>query len=105
MPDIHSAAPIESGRRTRRDTARRAPAGTTIPQLPPGVAKRPFPPTKIVSDDQVEAIHRASLQILSEIGMDFLLPEAIDLPWAAHPTAMTWKADADPAPAPISRSS
>ena len=72
---------IETGgaRRTRRDTARRGPAGSTIPQLPPGVAKRPFPPTKIVSDDQVEAIHKASLQVLSEIGMDFLLPEAIDL--------------------------
>jgi trimethylamine--corrinoid protein Co-methyltransferase len=69
----------ESTRRTRRDTARRAPAGSTIPQIPPGVAKRPFPPTKIVSDDQVESIHRASLQILSEIGMDFLLPEARDL--------------------------
>ena len=69
----------ESTRRTRRDTTRRAPAGSTIPQIPPGVAKRPFPPTKIVSDDQVESIHRASLQILSEIGMDFLLPEARDL--------------------------
>jgi trimethylamine--corrinoid protein Co-methyltransferase len=69
----------ESTRRTRRDTARRGPSGSTIPQIAPGVAKRPFPPTKIVSDDQVEAIHHASLQILSEIGMDFLLPEARDL--------------------------
>jgi trimethylamine--corrinoid protein Co-methyltransferase len=73
------STPADAGRRTRRDTARRAPSGTTIPQLPPGVAKRPFPPTKIVSDDQVEAIHRASLQILAEIGMDFMLPEARDL--------------------------
>ncbi len=69
----------DSTRRTRRDTARRGPSGSTIPQIAPGVAKRPFPPTKIVSDDQVEAIHRASLQILSEIGMDFLLTEARDL--------------------------
>jgi trimethylamine--corrinoid protein Co-methyltransferase len=69
----------ETIRRTRRETARRGPAGTVIPQLPKGIAKRPFPPTKIVSDDQVEAIHQASLQILSEIGMDFLLPEAREL--------------------------
>jgi trimethylamine---corrinoid protein Co-methyltransferase len=69
----------DSGRRTRRDTARRGPSGSSIPQLPAGVVKRPFPPTKIVSDDQVETIHKASLQVLSEIGMDFLLPEARDL--------------------------
>lgn len=69
----------DSSRRTRRDTTRRGPAGSVIPQLPPGVARRPFPPTRVVSDDQVETIHRASLQILSEIGMDFLLPEARDL--------------------------
>ncbi len=70
---------IETSRRNRRDNSRRAPARTTIPQLPKKVASRPFPPTKIVSDDQVEAIHIASLQILAEIGMDFLLPEARDL--------------------------
>ena len=70
---------LETTRRNRRDTARRPAAGTTIPQLPRGVARRPFPPTKIVSDDQVETIHHASLKVLQEIGMDFLLPEARDL--------------------------
>lgn len=69
----------ETTRRSRRDSPRRAAAGTTVPQLPRGVAKRPFEPTKIVSDDQVEAIHHASLKVLSEIGMEFLLPEARDL--------------------------
>ena len=34
---------------------------------------------QIVSDDEVEAIHHASLQVLSEIGMDFTLPEARDM--------------------------
>ncbi len=36
-------------------------------------------PTKVVSDDEIESIHRASLSILSDFGMDFLEPEARDL--------------------------
>jgi trimethylamine--corrinoid protein Co-methyltransferase len=38
-----------------------------------------YAPTKVISDDEVEAIHHASLRVLSEIGIDFLLPEALDL--------------------------
>jgi trimethylamine---corrinoid protein Co-methyltransferase len=38
--------------------------------------RRLFPPTEIVSADQIEAIHNASLTILEEIGMDFLNAEA-----------------------------
>ena len=32
----------------------------------------PFPPTRIVSDDELESIHLASLRVLSEIGVDVL---------------------------------
>ena len=38
-----------------------------------------LPPPRIVSADQLEAIHEASLTILEEIGMDVLLPEARDI--------------------------
>jgi trimethylamine--corrinoid protein Co-methyltransferase len=38
-----------------------------------------YAPTKVVSDDELESIHLASLRILSDYGMDFLLPEARDL--------------------------
>ncbi len=38
--------------------------------------RNPFPPMKLISDDQVEAIHNASLQVLEEIGMDFINDEA-----------------------------
>ncbi len=31
---------------------------------------------RVVSDDELENIHRASLRVLAEVGMDFLLPEA-----------------------------
>ncbi len=72
----------EAPRRNRRDTPRRAAAGTSIPQLSPGIARRVFPPTRLISDDQVESIHQASMRVLSEIGMDFMLPEAREL-WKA----------------------
>ncbi len=36
----------------------------------------PFQPTNLVSDDELEAIHRASLRVLSEIGVEVLHDEA-----------------------------
>ena len=38
-----------------------------------------FTPTAVVSDDELEQIHLASLQVLAEIGMDVLDPEARSL--------------------------
>jgi trimethylamine---corrinoid protein Co-methyltransferase len=46
--------------------------------LPRRKVARAFPPMEIVSADELESIHHASLQVLSEIGMDFTLPEARD---------------------------
>jgi len=37
-----------------------------------------YPPTEVVSADELEAIHEGSLRVLEEIGMDFLEPEARD---------------------------
>jgi trimethylamine---corrinoid protein Co-methyltransferase len=65
----------DSTRRSRRDVSRR-PVSTAIQQQKPIKAKRNFPPTRLISDDQVEAIHQASMKVLSEIGMDFMWPEA-----------------------------
>ena len=39
----------------------------------------PFAPARILSDDQVEAIHRAAMKLLDEIGMRVLHPEARSL--------------------------
>jgi len=72
----------ETSRRGRRDSsARRALPGAkgSIQQLPKRKVARAFPPMTIVSADEIESIHRASLQVLSEIGMDFTLPEARDI--------------------------
>ena len=58
------------GRAAAREAAQVAQAGARAQP------RSPFAPVKAISDDQVEAIHQASLTILQEIGMDFLLPEA-----------------------------
>ncbi len=68
----------DAPRRTRSGRAGRA-APPAITQKPRRQPRRRFPPTEIVSADQIEAIHQASLTILEEIGMDFLNDEARDL--------------------------
>ena len=39
----------------------------------------PYRPQEVFSADHIEAIHTASLQVLQEIGVNFLLPEACEL--------------------------
>ena len=41
--------------------------------------RNPYRPTTLLSLDQIEAIHEASLTILEEVGMDFLLREAREI--------------------------
>ena len=68
----------EAPRRNRRETIRR-PTGGGIQQQRVMKSARAFPPTKLISDDQIESIHLASLKVLAEIGMDFMMPEARDI--------------------------
>jgi trimethylamine--corrinoid protein Co-methyltransferase len=56
-------------RRERRSAARLA-------QLPWRAIRLPYRPYEVLSADQVEAIHLASLRILEEIGMEVMQPEA-----------------------------
>ncbi|NNF53788.1 MAG: trimethylamine methyltransferase family protein [Acidimicrobiales bacterium] len=48
-------------------------------QPPFAQARRRLPPTPLVSEDELESIHRASLRVLAETGMDFLHPDALRL--------------------------
>ncbi|HLF21791.1 MAG TPA: trimethylamine methyltransferase family protein, partial [Aestuariivirga sp.] len=82
--EIPTSSP-ETGRRIRREGARRGTGDgkARLQQLPRRAIVRHFPPMQIVSADEIESIHRASLKVLSEIGMDFALPEARDLLKAA----------------------
>jgi trimethylamine---corrinoid protein Co-methyltransferase len=67
------AAPERSGRRRGRSRPEH-PAG---PEQPPWrQPRRPFAPVDLATEEQIETIHETSLQILSEIGVDFLSPEA-----------------------------
>ena len=62
-------------RRGRRPSAAKQP----INQLPWSQPQLTLEPARILSDDQIEAIHRQSLQVLEEIGMDILYAEARDI--------------------------
>ena len=59
------------------EPARRAAAGPA--QLPWRRDTNPYAPLEVLSADQVEAIHQASLTILEEIGVQFMSPEALSL--------------------------
>jgi trimethylamine--corrinoid protein Co-methyltransferase len=47
-----------------------------VEQPPFRLHRRPYPPTPVVSEDELESIHQASLQVLSDTGIAVLLPEA-----------------------------
>ena len=69
MTDITTEARGRRGRRGSRPEG----GGTAAPRQQP---RLPFAPVPAVSEDQLEAIHQASLTVLEEIGMDFLHDEA-----------------------------
>lgn len=79
MSQALAAAEIPSaalrGRRGGR-AGKHADAGAAFPQPPFRQLKNRFAPSRVVSDDELEAIHLASLRVLSEIGMDVLHPGA-----------------------------
>ena len=67
----------ERGRRGRRREMTTPPP--TIAQRPFTRLKRPYPSIALISDDQVEHIHQASLKLLSETGLDVLHEGARDV--------------------------
>ncbi|MEO7230359.1 MAG: trimethylamine methyltransferase family protein, partial [Candidatus Limnocylindrales bacterium] len=64
------------GSATRRRERR---TGGGVPRLPWRLLTNPFTPIEILSDDQLEAIHLASLRILAEVGFEVLGDRAVDL--------------------------
>ncbi|HZC33052.1 MAG TPA: trimethylamine methyltransferase family protein [Candidatus Bathyarchaeia archaeon] len=69
----------ESSSHRRRE--RRAVGG--IPQLPFRTLTNPFRPLEVLSADHVEEVHRTSLRILAEVGVEVLGDRAVDLLEAA----------------------
>ncbi|MGH6854640.1 MAG: trimethylamine methyltransferase family protein, partial [Aestuariivirga sp.] len=62
-------------RRGRRQSAANLP----IAQLPWSQPRLTLEPLRILSDDHIETIHRQSLRVLQEIGMQVLYPEAREI--------------------------
>ncbi|MBA2756641.1 MAG: trimethylamine methyltransferase family protein [Chloroflexi bacterium] len=74
----------EGGARRRRSGGRPTGERSRLPQQRPWAQPRMrYAPTEVISADELESIHLASLRILSEIGMDFLDPDARELLRAA----------------------
>ena len=63
--------------RSRRKSRRGKREPSTIKQLPWQQPRNPFPPLEILSTDQIEAIHQASLKILRDMGLEFMSDEAL----------------------------
>jgi trimethylamine--corrinoid protein Co-methyltransferase len=69
--------PAVIGTLRRRAGGRAGHERSRLPQQRPFRQPRlPYEPTRAISDDEVESIHRASLRVLAETGMDFLDPDA-----------------------------
>jgi trimethylamine---corrinoid protein Co-methyltransferase len=68
------------GRADRRRGGRsgQSAAALRLAQSPKRRAKLPFLPVDLLSADQIESIHETSLEVLGEIGMEVMLPEACD---------------------------
>ncbi len=67
---------MEPGRARRRDrSARRA----GLRQLPFARVRNPYRPVELMSADQIEAIHNASLRLLAEVGVEVLHEESRQL--------------------------
>lgn len=70
--------PNETPRRRRGRRADR-PKVASNPQVPFHQLRRHFTATEVVSADELESIHQASLRVLADVGIDVLEPEAQEL--------------------------
>jgi trimethylamine--corrinoid protein Co-methyltransferase len=79
LPKRRIDASMTEPRRKRgaERTSNRGPAA--IPQLPLRRVRNPYPPMALLSDDQIEAIHEASLHILENFGIELMSSRALAL--------------------------
>ena len=50
--------------------------GSALPQRPFRHPQLPCQPVSVISESQLEAIHRASLEVLRDVGIDMFHPKA-----------------------------
>ena len=58
---------------------RRLAEGASVRQMPFGKAVNRYPPIQVVSADEIEAIHHASLTLLRDTGMEIMHSESREL--------------------------
>ena len=75
MPDRITEPKLPESRRRSRSTRTTG----AIPQRPFGQVPRLYDPIRVISEDQVAAIHAAALQVLAETGTRVLHRPARDL--------------------------
>ena len=68
--DSNTRKPRNRSRRTR---------GAALKQPPFRAVHNPFKPLEIASEDQIEALHHASLDVLRDVGMKITDQRALDL--------------------------
>ncbi len=75
--DVAQAVEAQEGGGRRRDRRgqsgrNRAVGGAGLRQLPFAQVPNTYPPIEVMSADQIEAIHQASLRVLAEIGIEVM---------------------------------
>lgn len=70
---------MERSSSRRRGSGRERRSVGAFSQMPWAPPSNPYAPLDVISADQLEAIHLASLDVLEKIGMDFLHGEAHDI--------------------------
>lgn len=79
MTDVAGQRRQRSGRRGRRGRGEAAEGPAAIEQSPWAQPRNPYRPVEVVSADELEAIHQASLTVLEEIGIDVIEEEAKEI--------------------------
>ncbi|HXV42164.1 MAG TPA: trimethylamine methyltransferase family protein, partial [Anaerolineae bacterium] len=66
-------------RAARRAAQRQSRSQSPLLKIPFRQLRNPLAPLELISPEQIEQLHQASMQILESIGLDFLDDEALDL--------------------------
>jgi trimethylamine--corrinoid protein Co-methyltransferase len=84
---LHIMNPSPSQRRSARRAQR---AESPLLKVPFRQPRNPWPPLEVITPDEVERLHRASLHILENVGLNFQDAEALDL-WARAGAQVNFK--------------
>src|SRR6266849_6674422 len=69
----------DPSRADRRAARRQKRAETPLLRLPFRPMRNPMPPMEVISGEQLEQLHAASMRILEEIGMSFMDTETLSI--------------------------